>query len=166
MKRRGYAILMIIAILAITGFQVYWMKNNYDRERQSLDIKTNAAFRQTILKLQASKLKLERISMRFDSAAPASLTTTIATNKSFPVRTKFTSPVRLKEPPITLLNLLQEKMKDSLKRDSNRSGTIIISMKNDTLRRLFIDSLKGLKTTKRTISLSSPDSLTHAPQVV
>src|SRR5215813_6300199 len=70
MKRlRWLAILMGITILGITGFQGYWLKDNYNREKQNLEIKTNVDFRQSILQLQASKLKLEKINVQFDSLA-------------------------------------------------------------------------------------------------
>ena len=49
---------MFITILVVTGFQVYWLKNNYDREKRSLQIKTNVAFQETVRDLQALKLKL------------------------------------------------------------------------------------------------------------
>jgi len=52
-------ILMLITILVVTGFQVYWLKNSYDREKRSLQIKTNVAFQETIRHLQAVKLKLK-----------------------------------------------------------------------------------------------------------
>src|SRR6478736_1264322 len=52
-------ILMFITILVVTGFQVYWLKNNYDREKRSLQIKTNVAFQETVRHLQALKLKLK-----------------------------------------------------------------------------------------------------------
>jgi len=50
---------MVIAIAGITGFQLYCLKDNYDRERQNLEIKTNASFYQTILRLQTAKMKLD-----------------------------------------------------------------------------------------------------------
>jgi len=52
-------ILMFITILVVTGFQVYWLKNNYDREKRSLLIKTNVKFQETVRHLQALKLKLK-----------------------------------------------------------------------------------------------------------
>ena len=52
-------ILMFITILVVTGFQVYWLKNNYDREKRSLQIKTNVKFQETVRHLQALKLKLK-----------------------------------------------------------------------------------------------------------
>ena len=52
-------VLTFITILVVTGFQVYWLKNNYDREKRSLQIKTNVAFQETVRDLQAVKLKLK-----------------------------------------------------------------------------------------------------------
>lgn len=66
-KLRWLAILMGITILGITGFQGYWLHDNYEREQQNLEIKTNVDFRQTILQLQASKLKLDKVTYQFDS---------------------------------------------------------------------------------------------------
>ena len=50
---------MFITILVVTGFQVYWLKNNYDREKRSLQIKANVKFQETVRHLQALKLKLK-----------------------------------------------------------------------------------------------------------
>jgi two-component system phosphate regulon sensor histidine kinase PhoR len=162
-RLRGSAILMVIAILGITGFQAYWLKNNYDREKQSLEIKTNAAFRQTILKLQASKLKLERISLRFDSATKIS--DVFVSNKKGRSRKKFTTPINPNDPPISLMHLIQEKMRDSLKK-SFPHGTIMISQKGDTVRRMLVDTSTGMRTTMRTINLVRSDSLRQVPQLV
>jgi hypothetical protein len=61
---------MLLTILVIAGFQAYWLRDNYHREKQNLEIKTNSAFRQTILRLQASKLRLESGNIRMDSSGP------------------------------------------------------------------------------------------------
>jgi len=160
-RLRGSAILMMVAILGITGFQGYWLKNNYDREKQALDIKTNASFRQTILKIQSSKLKLETISPRFDSAdnRPGAVVATIPS-------AKFNKRVIRKDPPISVLNLLQERVKDSIMKGSGHGGSIMITMKNDTMQKVFVDSLRKLKGTIRTISLSSSDSLLPRPEMI
>ncbi len=92
-RLRTLAILMIIAIAGITGFQVYWLKDNYDREHQNLEIKTNASFYQTILRLQASKLK-------FDSMQPA-------------LAPVIREDARTDRPLITIASLMQEKMRES-----------------------------------------------------
>jgi two-component system phosphate regulon sensor histidine kinase PhoR len=49
---------MCITLLIIIGFQVYWLNDNYNKERRTMQIKTGAAFQQTILHLQTGKLKL------------------------------------------------------------------------------------------------------------
>src|SRR5450759_89515 len=59
MKRlRWLTVLMGITLLIIIGFQAYWLKDNYDRERRTMQIKTGVAFQETIRQLQMAKLKL------------------------------------------------------------------------------------------------------------
>jgi len=108
---------MSIAMIAITGFQVYWLKDNYDREKQSLDLKTSTAFRQTILSLQSFKLKLDDLQFRFDSTFPVR-TPGIAVTKTAENPKRI--GIRKRQPEITVINLLQEKINDSLASDSSR----------------------------------------------
>ncbi|MBO9633707.1 MAG: HAMP domain-containing histidine kinase [Chitinophagaceae bacterium] len=59
-KRINYpAILMVMAILAIIGFQAYWMYKNYDEEEKTLQIRTAAIFRNMVYRLQAENLKAD-----------------------------------------------------------------------------------------------------------
>jgi two-component system, OmpR family, phosphate regulon sensor histidine kinase PhoR len=145
---RGTAILMVVAILGITGFQVYWLKNNYDREKQSLALQTDDAFRQTVLRLQASKLKLERGTFRMDSTntTTASFSPKKAGKKK---NVTFRYEEKKEAPPITIINLIQEKMRDSANLDSNmkaflkqRSGEIrhqwVTDSTNGTIRSITI----------------------------
>lgn len=60
-------LLMVITILAITGFQVYWLSKAYEREERTLEMRTNFLFREAVRGVQASKLKLD--SLQGDSAA-------------------------------------------------------------------------------------------------
>ena len=109
-KLRWPAILMITAIIAVTGFQLYWLKNNYDREKQNLDIRTMSSFRQTILRLQSSKLGFDRFSLNFDQTRiPDTVTSSTKGNRGFDDRRN-----RRREPEINFVSLLQEKLKDSL----------------------------------------------------
>jgi len=48
---------MVITILIIAGFQVYWLFDNYAREKRVLAIKTNMDFRESVFELQAAKFK-------------------------------------------------------------------------------------------------------------
>lgn len=53
------AILMVATILAITGFQAFWLYQNYQREKTALNLKTNLLFREAVLKVQESKFILD-----------------------------------------------------------------------------------------------------------
>lgn len=161
-RLRGSAILMMIAILGICGFQGYWLKNNYDREKQNLDIKTAAAFRQTILQLQAGKLKLETISLSFDTTRLAGVT--ISNSKSSTRR--ISRPASPSEPAISLLNLIQEKLKDSLRRDT---GMIMLMRgNNDSLvRRMIKDSSGRIRTVIHSVGIGQRiDSLIPNPEAI
>lgn len=50
---------MLITILIIIGFQLYWLYDNYNREKRVLTIKTNSDFRESIFELQAAKFNLK-----------------------------------------------------------------------------------------------------------
>jgi two-component system, OmpR family, phosphate regulon sensor histidine kinase PhoR len=56
-------LLMALTIIAITGFQLYWLQKSYEREERTLDMRTNFMFRETVRNLQASKLKLDRVNI-------------------------------------------------------------------------------------------------------
>jgi hypothetical protein len=58
-RLRWLALLMGVAILGITGFQAYWLTGNYAREKKSLTIRSQAAFRESVLELQVAKLRLD-----------------------------------------------------------------------------------------------------------
>src|SRR5688572_8439336 len=58
---KGLPILMIIAIVAITGFQVFWLQESYMKEKRNLEFRSNVVFKETVRKLQAKKLNLDRV---------------------------------------------------------------------------------------------------------
>ncbi|MEO8403873.1 MAG: HAMP domain-containing sensor histidine kinase [Chitinophagaceae bacterium] len=113
-KFRWSAILMIVAILGITGFQLYWLRNNYNREKENLEITTNASFRQTILHAQAAKLKLEKFNLLADTQRTPEV---VLTTKKQSAR-GMNRPDRKKDAAISIINLIQERMKDSLGNDT------------------------------------------------
>lgn len=146
----GIAILMVIAILGITGFQGYWLKNNYDREKQSLTLRTNEAFRQTVLRLQASKLKLERATFRMDSTSISSISVTAPKPGPGRKKTKFRVRADSEAPPITIINLIQEKLRDSANLDSTLK--LFLQQRAGEVRHQWItDSTRG---TVRSITIS------------
>lgn len=135
-RLRWLAILMGIAILAISGFQGYWLKNNYDREKQALKIKTRSAFTETITKLQASKLQIENWSYTFDSAAPQKMA---KVNVRKPItKGRIHSGTVVPGADITVINLLQERFRDSTGMDSTKSIVISYGKNNP----VFFDSAR------------------------
>ena len=52
-------LLMVVTILVVTGFQGWWLKTNYDREKRTMQLKSNIVFQETVRQLQTSKLNLE-----------------------------------------------------------------------------------------------------------
>ena len=60
-------VLMVITILAILGFQVYWISKSYEREERTLEMRTNMLFRETIRSIQTAKLKLDTLNLAPDS---------------------------------------------------------------------------------------------------
>jgi two-component system phosphate regulon sensor histidine kinase PhoR len=71
-KLRWLAILMGAVILVITGFQVYWLKGNYNRERKAVEVRTNSLFRETVRDVQDSiwQKKLQQVLRDTSSVGP------------------------------------------------------------------------------------------------
>jgi len=154
---------MGITILGITGFQGYWLNDNYDREKQSLEIKTNAIFHQAILRLQSSKLNLEKLSLQFDSL-PGSRKANVTVRPGR--RSRFTDSAQLilKAPPISMINLLQERIRES-GGDTGKTRAYIFSGKDGVIQKISTDSLAGIHHGKfnakiETIDIST-DSFSH-----
>jgi two-component system, OmpR family, phosphate regulon sensor histidine kinase PhoR len=173
-KKRGglrwSVIAMVLAILAITGFQGYWIKNNYDREKQNFEINTSASFRQTILRLQASKVKLDRWTLKFDSldlqAPGARMMREFKKGKN----RQFSKPPGSREPVITMLNLLQEKMKDTMRFPDSLSRSLIGKAGKATVI-YYSDSTKRpwpdvAKTIVRSVSTGKLDTLQLEPDQI
>jgi len=144
---------MLLTILVIAGFQAYWLRDNYNREKQNLEIKTNSAFRQTILRLQASKLKLETANIHLVDSAPMAarpLPVTVrmrAHDRDNKGRGKendarvAVSPSR-NEPVISIVNLIQEKIREIDFPDSisHAYGRVVLTGLKDSLNKVA-DSL-------------------------
>ena len=119
MKRRiPDPILMVITILVIIGFQVYWLKDNYDREKRTMEIKTGVAFQEAIRKLQMAKFKLPEHFIK-DSTDKGKQNFLI--NEDYSQSEKNSS--RPRSQIITMVNTLR----NSVKKDSSINSTVIIA---------------------------------------
>jgi len=172
-KLRSLAILMGIAILAITGFQLYWLKQNYTKEKKSLSLKTDLAFRETIMKLQAEKLNLEGVKWEGKPGKPG-LRIFVADGEEHQM--DITMPVP-KQEIVSTVNVISSKMRDSLRKNME-SGTIIsvnktaVNERGDTVRfnrRLpppggkdyIFNLLYGVDSLQDSIRVSEIDSAYH-----
>jgi len=54
-------LLMAIPILIIAGFQVFWLRENYIKEKKNLEFRSTVVFKETVRKLQGKKLNLDKI---------------------------------------------------------------------------------------------------------
>lgn len=53
---------MTLAIVAVLGFQLYWLSKSYQEEKRVLRIRTNALFREAVFQSQAEKFRLDSTS--------------------------------------------------------------------------------------------------------
>jgi two-component system phosphate regulon sensor histidine kinase PhoR len=58
---KGLSILMLVAIAVITGFQVFWLRENYFKEKRNLEFRGSVVFKETIRKLQSKRLNLNEV---------------------------------------------------------------------------------------------------------
>jgi len=59
---------MVLTIAVITAFQAWWIRKNYQDEKRLFTGHTNLLFRETVFRLQASKLNMDsNISIRVDA---------------------------------------------------------------------------------------------------
>ena len=159
---------MLLTILVISGFQGYWLRDNYKREKQNLEIKTNSAFRQTILRLQASKLKLETANIRFDSTEPPMATRPVTVRvrpRDDDNRGRIRDgDVRIStsrsEPVISMVNLIQEKIRDIDFPDSieHAYGRVVLTGLKDSLNKVA-DSLNHYF--KKSFRLNGANVMNH-----
>ncbi|MEO6610863.1 MAG: HAMP domain-containing sensor histidine kinase [Chitinophagaceae bacterium] len=126
-KFRSLALLMGIAILGITGFQLYWLKQNYARERKTLSIKSEVAFRETILHLQVAKLKLDG----------AWVDTTGGKKVKIFMNNERGEEVRIKGSPrneiVSTINIIGDKLRDSIRKRPGGGSGVVISMNESTM---------------------------------
>lgn len=135
-KLRGLAFLMVITILGITGFQLFWLKQSYDREEKSLAIKSEFTFRETMEQLQLSKLKLDGAWL--DSSHKGNVKILMKEDDDENVSMPFTPKTEI----ITTLNVLRDKLKDTAGKDTQEKPRMVISVNNSSINYQH-DSLKS-----------------------
>src|SRR4030095_8836398 len=75
-------LLMAIPILIIAGFQVFWLRENYIKEKKNLEFRSNVVFKETVRKLQGKKLNLDKVFN--DSAAAGKIRVEVMNGETMP----------------------------------------------------------------------------------
>lgn len=122
---------MVITILVVTGFQVYWLFYNFDRERIVLKDRMRSGFTESIAKLQGAKFNLHK----FFGDSTSNFNFDITSRENGPLRVRMAKP----ESVAGLVNTIGEKVGDSLRKFNKINSTIIVSseskdfvIRNDT----------------------------------
>lgn len=128
MKKKIFAdpLLMIATILIIVGFQVYWIKNNYDREQRLLVSKAGIVFRTAVFELQAKKLHLTK-THKGDEHSNIDIVLKDGENDNAIFIKKS------KEQVMGIADALRKQLMDSLQKDSSGKPKMIVSVNNTTM---------------------------------
>ena len=116
-------LLMIATILIIVGFQVYWLKNNYDREQRLLNSKAGIVFRTTMFELQATKLKLKLKGSKDDVQANIKM----VFNNSDEEQEVYEKNLP-KEQLVGITNAVRKQLQDSLKKDTSVKHNMLVKV--------------------------------------
>lgn len=125
---RWLRLLMGITILGVAGFQFYWLKQSYDREKKTLAIKADVTFHETVRQLQVAKLKLE--GFPDDSSLHGDLKIFMSEGGN---EKDMNIHVMPRQKIISTINVISSKLRDSLKKDTAVKGKMIISMDNSAV---------------------------------
>ena len=125
MRLRLLQILMIVTIAGIVAFQFYWLKQNYEREEKTLQLKTEVGFRETMRNLQAKKLKLDDPDQFFTEANPGRPKRIFISDK---VKDSFKINLPRKEEIVSMVNIVKNNLKDSLISHPDIKGGMVISV--------------------------------------
>lgn len=128
-RLRWLGVLMVVAILGITGFQLYWLRQNYTREKRTMSIKAEVAFRETIMQLQVAKLKLDGVEWNGKDSAKGTMKVLMHDNAGEQVNVRF----QPREEIVSTINVIRTKLKDSLKVRTDAKPGMIISMNNTSV---------------------------------
>ena len=124
-KLRWLAILMAAVTLVITGFQAYWLRDNYKRERKAVEVRTDALFHETVRQVQDSLLQQKLHIVLKD--------TSIVKGKNRRRPEYFFKTALPGQPnPARIINLItQTVLSDSLAKTGKKEKGVFISLKGN-----------------------------------
>lgn len=117
--RQGELLLIGLTVLVIGGFQGYWLKDSYSREKKTLQQRTNFHFRESLMKLQASAFRIQ--DLENDSSGRLDFDFTGKKGQ------KITIKVGDGEAVAGMVNALGKRVGDSIRKLHTVSSTIVLS---------------------------------------
>ncbi len=138
-QSRALPLLLVFTILVITGFQVFWLKKNYDDEKRTMEVKAGINFRESVYGLQAAQLK-----DRFGEQVNVKDSFHVEINAS-PGKTGNVVWFNNTKEVVSMVNILREQEKDSSGKNLSRvKSTYMITDKKEP--RVFVgDSTIDIK---------------------
>jgi len=125
-KIHWLGLLMVITILGSIAFQLYWLRQNYDREKRSLSLRTDASFRQTMLQLQVEKMQLDGINWSGKDSLNGKFKIVVRDNGE---------QVNMHMGPqrdfVSTIRVIRDKVQDTLKIKAGAAKDITISMNDE-----------------------------------
>jgi len=121
-------LLMALTIAGIAGFQYYWLKKAYQRERRTLEMRSNITFRETVFLLQAARLRLDKLPV--DSSGKGGVFVSDSGSSRIIIRSIDDKPLRMRVRDdarmMRMVQVLNERLARQKKNDSLRGERTIL----------------------------------------
>jgi two-component system phosphate regulon sensor histidine kinase PhoR len=101
------ALLMLATIVAIAGFQGFWLWQNFSREKRAIESQAQLLFRESVFALQSARLNLDSLHVS------GSVTDTVISDKVM-------APIFPSRQVVNLVNTIGNVKKDSLQRGTKQ----------------------------------------------
>lgn len=122
---------MVITLLVITGFQAYWLRDNYGREKKALEVRMNVLFQESVRALQLENLKLDS-NDKADTAIKKPLRVVLSDNIKTDKRIKIKA-VNNHE-VIQMANIIRKKFTDSIHKPESTTTNVFIDLRKDVIK--------------------------------
>ncbi len=117
---------MIITILIIAGFQVYWLYDNYTREKRVLTIKINTDFRASVFELQAVKYNFQTTFDDSTGKDSATIKLIVSDHNELPED-------RPDVDAAEMINVLGNKERDVIVKDTSKKRNVFLSLNQSAM---------------------------------
>ena len=137
MKNFRWLLLMMgSALIVIIGFQLYWLNDSYDRESRSLEVRSNLMFRETVRRMQSSRLNFNESDK--EEGADKKIRIFIKDGQVI------SDTQRRKSDMVAMMNVMRDRMSDTIKKDPGMQEAMYMAMEKRQQQKLT-DTSSGNK---------------------